>query len=662
MATKEAGIRLTLKDTGFKSGIRGAESETKRAASSMGNALQSAMSKGAKAGFDAVKSSLSSIKSTITTLGGLVGGIGVADLVRKTVNAQGGFRALSFAMQRGANVAVHWTELQRQASAAALKTGQSSAELGKVMQDVFQETGNAIFAQDSIEAIATAATGAHKPVEMIGAIAGTLNEKFGITSDQLSDTLASVVELGNKGGVSIEELSQRLGVIGAVAKDAGLQGQAGFQQMVAMLNIADNSGKNLRKNIGVVESLLQQLSETTARTKLAATLGIDASKLKGDTNKAIGEILKATGGGKNRDKLVRAVGEKEAGFIVEVGKDFADKFENTKGSITAKTNAAMDAYKAAIEKAGKSTTTWADIQKEAADEMESPEKRLAVAMEKLTQSFQSKEITDAIGKLAESLPKLAEVAGDVIGFASKHPIAAGGLALGGNAALSAAGTGLSSMITSALFGGGTKAAGAIAGGVVAGAETAAAGGGALVAAGTGIAGMFVGGLAAAGLSVALGMAIRSAWNASQKADNEKRMKEVDDAGGEVTNASGNGFLTTRTNAETGQLEAVESKVRRLRSGKGGIAGAFDNYAHSQETLQKEARDFLAPTPEQAAQALAIKTAPKGGGGQRSAEDSKLMAEMMATGMAAKELRVRVVNPSDFSGTSLPKTPPGYTPQ
>ena len=654
MATKTAGIKLTLSAAGFSTGLTKLEGDSKRSAKSIGQHFQTAMSDGLKNGLESVRSTFSTIKNTVMSIGGLAGGLGVAELLRGAVTTEAGFRKLAFSIRAGTGEAIDFRDVQREVQATALATGQATDELGRVMQSVFQETGDAEFARNTIGTIATAATGAHEPLETMGSIAGTLNEKFGITEENLGAALAAAVGLGNKGGVAVSDLGEKLGVMGAFAKEAGLQGEDGFAKTLALMNLADNATGNLKRGLGAVGGLLETLSSKSERVKIGAKLGIDGSKLKGDATQQIGAILAATGG--KSEKLEKAFGGETLKLLVDMGKTYATAFDATAGSVKDKSAAALAAYEASLQAAGKSSLTYGDLQTEAAAEMETTEKKMAVALEKLRQAFAKPEITDALTKLMSKLPALADIVASLVDFAVEHPALAGagalGASVGGSVMTGAANSAFDALIKGAFKSGGQVAATEVASGLAG-------------SAGGGLASSVVGALTSGPGLALIGVALAAYFVASaiDAADKERDAeKERAAQAGEMFHEGGggeSGFGAESNsevwvrNAETGQLEKKTAdelgpefdaiKDRQREAAKGPPPQSPDEFRQS----------FYGPGSSVAAP-------PKlpGAGGGMSAADARLFADMLGS----KKLRVEITNPEALRGPGAGAPAPGNAPR
>lgn len=424
MADKEATLKLTLKSDGFKAGLNDAEKAAAKAGANMGKGLAKGLSDAGKAGIDALKGSLMSLKNAIGTVAGIGGGLGLVDMARRAIEGAAQFRKLSAQIRFGTGEMIAWRDIQKDAQATALKFGHTTEEVGKSISDLYAAVGDPKFAKEASKVVAEFATGAHEPLEVMTNLAGGLNEKFGVTAQQLPDVLASVVSLGNKGGVSVADLADKIGIIGANARVAGLDGAKGFGTMVSWLNVADNATGTLKKGITGVSGIIDAIATGSIKQPLQQKLGIDLDKLKksgADFNKIVGTIFEKTGG--KESKLAQIFSGDQLKVISELGRTYAQSFEETKGDVKAKTKAGLEAYEAALKEAGKTQVDANAIREEAAREMETPEKKIATALEKLAQTFTSEKFTKAFEQLGEFLPKVIEQV-------MKHPVLTGALLSG----------------------------------------------------------------------------------------------------------------------------------------------------------------------------------------------------------------------------------------
>lgn len=462
MAEKTAAIRVNLKGDQAKGEIRGIKDEAKKAGSEMGSALQGALSTGLKGGVDAVKGAFASIKNVALSIGGLVGGLGVAEITKQALDANAKFGDLSFGIRAAGGSMQDVAAIQKQLQQGAIDTAQDSFKMVDAFEGIRRETGSLDFARGSIDTVATAARGAHKQLETMANVGGTLNEKFGITAEELPDALADVIGLSEKGGVTFEDMAEKLGLIGAYAKEAGLSGRAGFQQIVGMLNLADNANGSFKKGITAVGGLLETLGNNVGRNKIGAALGISMKDLSGNAGSQIEAIMKATKG--QKANLEKAFGGEQLKLLVDLGKTYSAAFDETKGSVKEKSAAATEALRKAFTDAGSSAVQWADVTKEAAGEMNEAPQKIAQAKERLLQAFSSEKFQAALNKVIDKLPALADLIAKIVGFAVENPGGAAAAAIGGTFAKGA----IESIIVGAFKSGAAAAApglsGALAGG------------------------------------------------------------------------------------------------------------------------------------------------------------------------------------------------------
>ena len=658
MAEKAASIKVNLKGDQAKSEIRGLKDDTKRAAGEMGSALQGALSTGLKGGTDALKGAFSSIKSVVMSIGGLVGGLGVAEITKQALEANSKFGDLSFGIRAAGGSMKDAATIQKQLQKGALETAQDSFKMVDAFEGIRRETGSLDYARGSIDTVATAARGAHKDLGTMAGVAGTLNEKFGITAEELPDALADVVGLSEKGGVGFEDMADKLGLIGAFAKEAGLQGRAGFGQMVGMLNLADNANGSFKKGITAVGGLLEQLGNNVGKNKIGAALGISMKDLGGNAGQQIEAIMKATKG--QKAGLEKAFGGEQLKLLVDLGKTYGAAFDSTKGDVKTKTAAAVGAVRDAFESAGKSTLTFADIQKEAASEMNEAPQKLAQAKEKLLQAFSSDKVQAAINKIIDKLPALADFIAKIVGMVADNPAAAGAAALGGTFAKGA----IESIIVGAFKTGGTAAAASIGGAMT-------SGGGPLITA--------LGGFGpAVGIFALAAAAFVAASLYQAKKDQEKRDAEAADAQKMLKGKAGPmggayqaaGALEAATGIEFDPNTAISDDTAGRATGNqdqhdkameerlmAKAKGNADMLKFGNKLAQNHPEWFMNDTNAQGVSPGA-NTGPllsgsqpvTGGSSKASGPSASELAQANASALAGKKLQVHVVNAKDIGGS------------
>ena len=658
MAEKAASIKVNLKGDQAKSEIRGLKDDTKRAAGEMGSALQGALSTGLKGGTDALKGAFSSIKSVVMSIGGLVGGLGVAEITKQALDANSKFGDLSFGIRAAGGSMKDAATIQKQLQKGALETAQDSFKMVDAFEGIRRETGSLDYARGSIDTVATAARGAHKDLGTMAGVAGTLNEKFGITAEELPDALADVVGLSEKGGVGFEDMADKLGLIGAFAKEAGLQGRAGFGQMVGMLNLADNANGSFKKGITAVGGLLEQLGNNVGKNKIGAALGISMKDLGGNAGQQIEAIMKATKG--QKAGLEKAFGGEQLKLLVDLGKTYGAAFDSTKGDVKTKTAAAVGAVRDAFESAGKSTLTFADLQKEAASEMNEAPQKLAQAKEKLLQAFSSDKVQAAINKIIDKLPALADFIAKIVGMVADNPAAAGAAAIGGTFAKGA----IESIIVGAFKSGAAAAAPSLSGALAGGAGPFASALGPLM------------GPIGLALGASLGIMLIASMHQA-KLDQEKRDAEAKDAQKMLKGKAGPmggayqaaGALEAATGIEFDPNTAISDDTAGRATGNqdqhdkameerllAKAKGNADMLKFGNKLAQNHPEWFMNNTDAQGVSPSA-NTGPllsgsqpvTGGSSKASGPSPSELAQANASALAGKKLQVHVVNAKDIGG-------------
>ncbi len=459
MANRDASVRLNLAAAGFLSQLRELERHSKSfgdAVEGIGDHAQSASRKSSgffaamKTGFGGAKNALGelggqlrTVLSTAATLGGT---LSVGAAIKEASDATSSYKDLAFAIRAGTGASVTWQQVQQDVESVSGRWKRSNKEVADSFAAIFAETGDLEFTKKAIDSVAMAATASGKNLT---GVAGTLNEKFGIGADGIDDALAAVQELGNQGGVSVEELGEKLGFVGASAKLLGMQGQQGLQQILGMLNMADDAIGPPRQKFAALSSLLEGMADPGKMKEIQKALGVQLLDGKGGVKSdAMDRILAKTKG--QQGELAKVFSGGELKLISSLGESFSKGFTSAEGDVKAKTAAGISAYRAALLEAGKVSLTGADQQREAIERLKDPQRQLQDAMNRFTKAFQQPEMIDAIDKVAKAAPQLAQTFASLISFATKHPLLSGAMVVGGVAAKGAAGALITKVSESAM--------------------------------------------------------------------------------------------------------------------------------------------------------------------------------------------------------------------
>lgn len=428
---KTASVKLTLNGSSYVAAIKDAAKENERAAQKSGNAWKTAGVAGLKAMQRAAGDMASSVKSTLRMVGGLGGALSLEEGVRGAVSLRGQFKRLAFDVQAGSGELVEWNALLKTAQENALKWGIATEELGHGFKIVRDETGNFKFAQASMAAIAVAARATKEPVEGLATVAGKLNEKFGVTAEQLPEALAIAYSLSKQGGIQFDEMGSAIDRVGSSAKLMGIQGVAGFQRIMGMANLAKGDAKNVRGALIGVMGLLEDMAKPEFGKKIGATFGVMAKDAKGharDITDVLASIFKRTGG--KQELLAKGFEGEQLKIVTDLGQVFKTTFQDTSGTVAQKTAAATKAFKDHLDEAGKTMIHAGDIQAKAEKGMADPAAQMAVAMEKLKTAFTSPEMMNGLLQLAQVAPRAANGLAKLLEMVFEHPAMAAGIFAG----------------------------------------------------------------------------------------------------------------------------------------------------------------------------------------------------------------------------------------
>src|SRR5574341_619949 len=250
----------------------------------------------------------------------------------------------------------------------------------------------------------------------------------------MPEALTRFIEKTGVGGKSLDELGMKFGKMAGEASEAGFTGAEGISKLMGlMVALDDRLGEGLEP---AFKKFFQTFEEGSASLKsLEKASGV---KFKADTTafEKVENLL--TGKGRKAVEM-KLKGESRALFD-ELAKPFDEAFAAAKkeGKSTKEaTKLAKDAFRNNLAAAGKSTMTFADVQKDFAVEIKDPQEQIKRAMDKFMLAFSKPEMLEAIGKLAEQLPKLADGMAKLIDFAVEHPALAGAMFVGGKAAMGA---------------------------------------------------------------------------------------------------------------------------------------------------------------------------------------------------------------------------------
>lgn len=432
MAEKDAKVRLNLAASGFLSQLQGLQKASKEFESALGgigaaseqtSRKVGAFGSAAKAGIGAAKTAFSelgaSLKSAIGMVATLGGALSVAGSVRGAVELTKSYRDIAFGLQAGTEKAVTWQAVQTQIEGTADRWKQSNKSVASTYKEMAERMNDAGKASEATEQIAKYALAGIAPMEQLTRITTSLTEQFGIKPAGLGQGLAEVVALAHKAKMPIDELEPKMAQLGATAKSMGLQGAEGLQKMMGMLVLAAGTGKNTRQTFTEISDLFAKLSDPSFLKDIGTKTHMKLDD-HGTPKKHVLEMVIAHAGGR-REELAKLFSGADLQLVSSFGAIYKAAADKTNGDLSKKTHAGLDALEAAMKEAGKTSFDDSQVEKQAAANRAEAGASFTAAMNKLESAFTKKEMIEAIDKIAEKLPQLAEAIAKMLGWALEHP-------------------------------------------------------------------------------------------------------------------------------------------------------------------------------------------------------------------------------------------------
>lgn len=640
------------------------------------------MGKGLEAAKGSMRDLVGSAKQGLATVATLGGAFSIAGGVQGAVRLNAKYREIAFNASKAGEKAVEYAEVQGIVERASTKTSRELDEMATAFGDLVQGTGDLQFSTAILASLGTAANAAHTDVATLVPLADQLKTKFGLATEAIPDALARIVDHSRQGGPKLGEFADVASTLGANLMEAGMGGSQALDFLLGSLVKLDDGTGDLGKAVKGVQQLLLNLTKGDEVAALAKDLAIDPKTLLNEKD-VIDRLSKILSFGKRGLDALKAnfVGPEERKALrILFTQPFEEALQRAKASGLKGKDAvdqALRVMQEGIEAFGDSNFDAAEMAKLAAKEQESPQARLRAAMNALNKAFETPEVIDAITELSKALPQLAEILGDLVSFAAKHPVLAGAGFVGAKAAGSA-GSAMLGEVASRIIDGhskGAKAAGeALLDKLKAGMPTVSAtGGGAMALA------FKAASVAAAG---AIGFEIGTAI-APYLISDEGFKKERETEGGTeaaIANAAGGGSAAAMRE-RLKRLEAALDTESKAKLGSGFIDSAVatfggpDAAAASKERLARgeaAANDLRwrirEKTIEEARGSSTVTMEPETIRGGKVALDSgapRQIAGALSTALGGKVLSVRIVNGGEGGITARaqgtrgprPTTPP-----
>jgi hypothetical protein len=544
MAERTARVKLMLNSGDFLGGMQRVTQQVQSAGRAMGSALSGPMMSGLSAAKKSMQSTIGGVGTALKFGVALGGAWELKDAAKGALTLQGTYRNLAFAIKAGTGESVKFEAIQKTVQGIGMRWSRTNDEVASTYKHLWDEVGNTQFAEKATEAVSMVATATGASTDTLTNLAGQLGEKFGIAGGDIAGALSKIYAFSNQGGLGIDEMGDRLGMLGASAKQLGIVGTEGMGKMIAFANLGEKASGTIRKAIVGVTGLMDEMASPGKVKEIEKKLGLKLTtkdgKIKGD---AIDQIIKKTHGDETNIGKVFTGGSQK--LMTEIGRSYKDAFESTKGTKKQKEAAGVEAFNAAMKKASTVAFDEADMTAQAAKKNDTAKAMMTRALNEMQNAFSQPEVIDAMKAMAKITPSVASGMAKLLTFAMDHPLLAGAGFLGGRAAFSGAKTFTVAIAQNSVRAAGTSMASSFV-------AAAAANGGGWAGAGR----LIGGGLLALGVGYLIGQQIAKAM--LDKDESEK-------VSGEVTAAQGMALAGgTDKRAQREALDKLQGERDRLQ--------------------------------------------------------------------------------------------------
>ena len=437
------------------------------------------ISSGVAAGANHVRRGVSAAAGMLGQLGG---GFAIADAIKEQAELEKSAVMFSNAAHLGKGERIDPKQLQGEAKAAAVLTGQDSNELMKGAHAFLAKTGNAAESRASMKLFGDIATGTGANIEDVAKAAGTLRvQNSDLDPKAMKSILLQTVRQGQKGSIEFSDLASSIGKV--TRTSSGYVGNQAKTQ-AELLGIAQLGMATMSDPRDVATSLAGVESDTKKHWKqMQATMGPDTfdkmGRITNGPSEFIANVMEKSGG--DTRKL------QEMGFGKQAMKYFqalAPEFQKAGGGAEGKKALLTKMRDAVAEPMGE-----AELQTNVKNVLNTSAKQFEIATAQLKMAV-GEQLMPEFVKLAkvliEHMPQIRRFLaglGEIANWAASHPFAAIGAIMAAEVTKSIAMAGIGELIkrliagampggggaSGALGGVGGAAAGGVAAGVAAGA-------------------------------------------------------------------------------------------------------------------------------------------------------------------------------------------------
>lgn len=568
MSIREAAIRVNMKAQGFLSGLRQILQESNTTAEKMGNKFKVALGGSFKAGIESSKNALkdlgSGIKETMSNVATLGGAIGTGAMINNAVQLQEVYSQVAFQLERATGKAHSLGQVQSFVTNAAKETKRTHEELGTAMAVMLDRGTDPTFAIQSLQSVGHVMNATGKEANQVGRLLSGMSIKFGLNGREAAGMLNQVLDASGRGKLSMEEYMEDFNEFGSIAKTAGFGGKEGLGMMLGLISklgpaLNGSTGEisagldilfERLRDVGIVEGIIKQAKPSMKFDK-------NAFSALGDAQQKMEYLAKA---GPDAMALFREsfTGREETAAIEAYMGPYFTTMQSELKKGKKKTEAHLESMKVLRSSQAdlkKPMAAQGDVMKQSAKIQETSTAKVRSAMNILSEAMTQPQMLDAIDSLAKNMPTLASGFAKLIGFVIKHPVLAGGMALGGKAGLSFA----SGMLSEAGANIGKSAAQSIAADVAA-----------------------VGPWKSAGLALGVAAAAYIAYEGGKKLIDAMYESQGKELGGAVSSEAQASAVAGGKNlsAKESALASIRDQIKKAKEEQSGFSGTMAGAANS----------------------------------------------------------------------------------
>lgn len=317
----------------------------------------------------------------------------------------------------------------------SIATGASQEDVTQGLREYVSATGNLGEAAQAIQSFATIAQAAGASVSDVSKAGAYLTKSMGISAKELPEALSKLYFQGKKGAFELKDIASAIPALGAQASNLGMKGMAGMTTLGGLAQIAQTGTGNAAEAQTALQSLFKQMVDKAGDVQSGKAFGKkvevfehgDPTKAMHDVPQVLANIIAASRGDVTKlNEFADIRGSKALNPLVGAYKSAA---ESTKGSDAQKIEAGRQAVLKMIQDNADAQGTYADVQRDASQVMESFSAQLEVLNTRLTDIANS-ELVPALKKLGPPIEKLipfiaqaTEVFAKLLGFFAENPFA-----------------------------------------------------------------------------------------------------------------------------------------------------------------------------------------------------------------------------------------------